>query len=260
MFGGGAGRSALGGGGFSDFFAQMFGDLFAGGGAAGGGGGEQRAGPRGGRGRTARPAAARGDDVEAELDLSVGEALRGGKRPFELQVAAPCPSCQGQGAIDLSTCPVCGGLGSTRSTRTVDLTIPDDVHDGQVLRLRGLGEPGAGAPGDLLLQVRLAADDVHRMRGDDVEADLLIAPWEALDGTAVAVQVPNGTATVKVPAGTRAGARLRLRGQGLSRPGGGRGDLLLVVRLGLPDLSEAQKAALRELGKGTAAVHGGVRK
>ena len=132
-----------------------------------------------------------------------------------------------------------------------------------MLRLRGLGEPGpgGGSAGDLLLQMRLVADDVYRPRGGgDVEADLVIAPWEALDGASVDVPVPAGTAAVKVPAGTRAGARMRLRGQGLVRRGGGRGDLFLVVRLALPaELTDRQQALLRELGQGSAKVGGGVR-
>jgi curved DNA-binding protein len=260
MFGGdGSARGGFGGG-FSDFFAQMFGDLFQGG-ARGGGKARGNDHARGGARAQRQSAPSRGEDVEADLELTVGEALRGGKRPFELQVAQPCPTCHGEGMVGFSTCPTCGGLGHSRTTRTVELSIPGDVRDGQVLRLRGLGEPGAGAPGDLLLAVHLVADDVHRLRGDDVEADLVIAPWEALDGTKVEVQVPAGTAAVKIPPGTRAGARLRLRGQGLTRADGERGDLLLVVRLGLPaELSEQQKAMLRELGRGAAPVAGGVRR
>ncbi|MGE3171195.1 MAG: DnaJ C-terminal domain-containing protein [Planctomycetota bacterium] len=246
MFGGagGARGGGFGGGGFSDFFAQMFGDMFA---------GRGRGGPGAGAGARARRPS-RGDDVEADLELSVGEALRSGKRAFQLRVSQPCAVCGGEG------CPSCGGLGHTTSTRSVDLSIPKDVRDGQVLRLRGLGQPApGGTAGDLLLRLHLVADDVHRLRGDDVEADLVVAPWEALDGTSVDVQVPGGTATVKIPAGTRAGERLRLRGQGLSTPGGGRSDLILVVRLALPkDLTDAQKAQLRELGKSAGAVRGGV--
>jgi curved DNA-binding protein len=248
MFGGGVGGGGQsGGGGFSDFFGQMFGDMFAGGG-------------RGSRTQRARPQPSRGQDVEAALELSVGEALRGGKRTFDLQVSQPCEACEGEGHADMGTCPVCGGLGSTRATRSIELSIPVEVRDGQVLRLRGLGQPGAGAAGDLLLQLHLVADDVHRLRGEDVEADLVIAPWEALDGTKASVRVPNGTATVRIPAGTRAGARLRLRGQGLVRPSGERGDLIVVVRFGLPDtLDEAQQTMLRELGRTAGPVRGGVR-
>lgn len=254
MFGGAFGSAgprggAGGGGGFSDFFAQMFGDLFEGGG-----------GPRGAGPRPTRAARDRGEDVEADLELSVGDALRGGKRAFDLQVSQPCESCAGEGVLGMRTCPSCSGLGHRRQTRSVELAIPQDVRDGQVLRLRGLGQPGGRAPGDLLLQLHLVADDVHRLRGEDVEADLVVAPWEALDGAKVAVRVPGGTATVRIPQATKAGSRLRLRGQGLVRPSGERGDLILVVRLALPEaLDEEQQRLVRELGQRGGAVRGGLR-
>jgi DnaJ-class molecular chaperone len=234
MFGGAGG---MGGGGFSDFFAQMFGDMFA---------GSRGPGPQA-RGGRARPAASQGDDAEAEIELKVGEALLGGKRPFVLAVRVPCETCGGEGQLGPRACPACGGLGSAQREKSIELTIPKDVRDGQVLRLRGLGEPGPGGAGDLLLTLRLVADDVYRLRGDDVEADIVVAPWELLDGTKVDVAVPGGTAVARLPAGTKAGQRLRLRGQGLARGDGSRGDLLLVVRLGLPELDGAQQALLRQL-------------
>lgn len=241
MFGGRAGQG--GGGGFSDFFAQMFGDMFAG---------------ARGDGRARARQAMRGDDAEAEIELPVGEALRGGRRTFTLGAQVPCIACEGSGALGARACPECGGLGHTRRERTVDLVIPKDAHDGQVLRLRGLGEPGEAGPGDLLLTLRLVSDDVYRLRDDDVEADIVVAPWELLDGTTVDVAVPGGTATARVPAGTRPGQKLRLRGQGLARRDGSRGDLLLVVRLGLPEhLTERQRQLLRELGVGAGRVRGG---
>jgi DnaJ-class molecular chaperone len=249
MFGGAgaAGGGAGGGGGFSDFFAQMFGDMF--GGARGG----ARPGPRPG----ARPPA-RGQDAEAEIEVDVGLALLGGKRSFALQVAVPCGTCDGEGHLGQNACPMCGGLGSTRSERSVELTIPKLSRDGQALRLRGLGEAGPAGPGDLLLRLRLVPDDVYRERDGDVEADVVIAPWDLLEGTKIDVLVPDGTASARIPAGTKPGEKLRLRGQGLTKDGGGRGDLFLVVRLGLPEeLTEHQKELLRELGKDSRPVRGG---
>jgi DnaJ-class molecular chaperone len=245
MFGGARGGGA-GGGGFSDFFAQMFGDMFAGGGRTAGGGARQA------------PRRARGQDAEAEIEVEVGLALLGGKRSVALQVAVPCGTCDGDGHLDGRTCPACGGLGQTRSERSVELAIPKLSRDGQVLRLRGLGEPGENGAGDLLLRLRLVPDDTFRLRDDDVEADCIVAPWELVDGTKVEVRVPDGTATARIPPGTRPGQRLRLRGQGLPHEAGGRGDLLLVVRLGLPEaLTDRQKELLRELGHDAAPVRGG---
>lgn len=239
MFGGGGG-----GAGFSDFFAQMFGDMFRGGGGRGG----ARPGPR----------AARGQDAEAEIGVGTGLAWLGGKQTFTTEVAVPCGTCDGEGQLDHGACPTCGGLGSTRSERRIDLNVPKLTRDGQVLRLRGLGAPGAAGAGDLLLRLRLQPDDIYREHDGDIDADVVIAPWELLDGTTVAVQVPDGTANARIPAGTRVGQKLRLRGQGLPRDGGGRGDLFLVVRLGLPEsLTEAQRERLRELGREAGPVRGG---
>ena len=246
MFGG-AGRPGAGGGGFSDFFGQMFGDMFHGGGRGAG------PGARGGR-----AAPSHGADAEAEIELKIGEALLGGKRSFSLAMRVPCDACDGDGQVDGHTCPSCGGLGSAQREKTIELAIPKDVRDRQVLRLRGLGEPGPGGAGDLLLTLRLIPDDVYRLRDDDVEADIVVAPWELLDGTKVDVAVPGGTVVAKLPAGTKAGQRLRLRGQGLARADGSRGDLFLCVRLGLPEvLTEHQQQLLRELGKDAGSVRGG---
>jgi curved DNA-binding protein len=133
--------------------------------------------------------------------------------------------------------------------KEVELRIPDDVRDGQVLRLRGLGEPGEEGPqGDLLLTLHVDDDERYRVAGNDLETDLVLTPWAAFSGGKVDVRTPRGTASVTIPPETRAGRRLRLRGQGLADGSGGRGDLYGVVRLVLPErLSERQRTLLREL-------------
>ncbi|MFK7741703.1 MAG: DnaJ domain-containing protein [Planctomycetota bacterium] len=255
MFGGrpGGGGGMGGGGGFSDFFGHMFGDMFA--------------GQRGG-GRPRGPQ--RGADSEASIELSVGEALLGGKRAFGFRIRIPCEVCGGEGRLQTGACPACAGLGAQNQKKDVDLKIPDDVRDGQVLRLRGLGQPGAAGPGDLRLKLKLVADDTYRLRRrGDVEAEVIIAPWDTLEDTSVEVRVRGGTATARIPAGTRQGQRLRLRGQGLHRPTVGssgssgtaadeRGDLLLVVRYDLPEeLGDEQRELLRQIGANAVKVRGG---
>lgn len=241
MFGGrgGMGQGGGQGGGFSDFFGQMFGDMFS------------------GRGRPqARPQL--GADAEASIEISVGEALLGGKRAFTFRMRTPCDVCDGRGRLTSGACPACGGLGASNQQKNIDLKIPDDVCDGQVLRLRGLGQPGAAGPGALLLKLKLVADDVYRLRGCDVEAEVIVAPWDLLDDTKVNVAVRGGTATARIPVGTKPGEKLRLRGQGLHKADGTRGDLFLVVRLGLPEeLSERQRELLQQLGEESEPVRGG---
>ena len=232
-----------GGGGFSDFFADMFGDMFAGGQAQPGG----------------RRAPQRGADAEASVQITIGEALLGGKRTMEFSTRTVCDACGGAGRLGGRACPSCGGLGVTAQRKSIELKIPEDVRSGQVVRLRGQGRAGAAGPGDLLLTLQLVDDDVYRSRGrGDVEGDVEIAPWDVLDGAAVDVAVRGGTATAKVPSGTRAGQKLRLRGQGLHRKGGGRGDLVLVVRFALPaELSDDQRALLKHLAMTSPTVRGG---
>lgn len=238
-----------GGGGFSDFFTSMFGDQFR----------------RDFEGRARRHAryGYRGADVHAELHLGLGDALRGGTSTFRVPASVACPRCGGVGLVGEHVCPSCAGLGSIQEPRTVELKIPAEVRDGMVLRLRGLGEPadGAGEPGDLHVTLRIDSDDTYRVRGSDVEADVALAPWEAVFGAEALVRTPAGRATVKIPPDTRAGAKLRLRGQGLDDGRGGRGDFYVVARMALPaHLTERQRELLRELEDSRpGAVAGGAR-
>jgi DnaJ-class molecular chaperone len=241
-------KNRYGAGGFSDFFESMFGDRFA---------------------RDVDPAAGphkrfrhRGADVRAELALGVLDARQGGRRRVTLPALQTCERCGGVGFVERHVCPSCVGVGHQRVERTVDLTVPDDVRSGQTLRLRGMGDPGGeGAEsGDLLLSVQLVSDEIFRVDGSDLECDLPVAPWEALLGARVPLRTPDGEVTLTIPAGTRAGARLRLAGKGLGR-GEARGDLHALIRLALPDsLTARQRALLEELAAaGPSGVEGGAR-
>lgn len=183
-------------------FSDFFEALF-GRGAAGG-----ARGPHGGV-RFTMP----GSDVEAELGVTLEELLQGGKRRIAL-----------------------GG-------RSLDVTIPVGVRDGTVLRLAGQGEPGVGGgpPGDLYLRMRLLPDPRVRVQGDDLEIDLPLWPWQAFLGSEIRVETPDGPVKLKVPPGTQSGRRLRLRGRGLPRRDGGRGDLHAVVRILIPAKAGAEE-------------------
>ena len=243
-------EQAFGGrGGFSDFFTSIFGD-------------QVRGDFQGTPFRHARYRH-RGADVRADLHLSISQALQGGKSSFEIPAASDCPQCGGVGLIGEHVCPACGGIGSVRTRKTVRLGIPENVHDGMVMRLAGLGEPGESGsePGDLLLTIRLDSDAVFQLSGDDIEAEVPVAPWELMGETTLRVRTPRGAAKLKIPAGTREGTRLRLRGQGLSRTNGEAGDFHVVIRLALPpSLSDEQKELLKKAGEsGSSTVAGGAR-
>jgi curved DNA-binding protein len=239
----------FGSGGFSEFFETIFGEQF----------GRQFRG-----GETHRRFRVRGADVQAEMPLGLSEAMAGGKRRFELRGRRACDACGGIGFVSGEhVCPSCVGVGTRVAVRTIDLTIPERAHDGMVVRLKGLGEPGAegASAGDLLVTLRIVSDAVFRIVSDGVEADVPVTPWEAVFGADVQLRTPTGTVTLKIPRNTKSGARLRLRGKGPLDPNGQAGDFFAVIRVTLPsELTTRQLELLRELGKaGTASVDGGAR-
>ena len=163
----------------------------------------------------------RGADLEAELELSLEDAMRGGHRWVAL----------GEG-------------------RSYEVTIPPGVRDGQRIRLAGEGGPGRGdgPPGDLFLRVHLKPHPRFRVTGDDLSTDLPVSPWEAALGATVEVKTLDGSARVKVPAGSSCGRRLRLRGEGMPRGGGERGDLYAEVKIVVPKkLTKAERKAFEGL-------------
>ncbi|HEV7377913.1 MAG TPA: J domain-containing protein [Pyrinomonadaceae bacterium] len=206
-----------------------------------------RAGGRGGRGRRNN----RGRDVEAEIELSLEEAHRGVRRTISMQVAEICQTCKGTGVVkDDQTCPTCGGAGQVAKTKTIEVNIPAGVRDGSTVRLAGQGGAGMNGAqaGDLYLHIRLRPHPVFTARGDDLEVELAVAPWEAALGARIEVPTIEGKAEVTIPAGTQSGQRLRLRGQGLNKRKGGRGDEYVRLKIVVPkELSDEERRLYEEL-------------
>jgi DnaJ-class molecular chaperone len=218
-------RSAGGGGGF-DIFEEMF----------GGGGRRQRSG--------------RGRDVEAALELSLEEAHRGGRRRLQMQAAEPCPTCGGTGVKDGKVCETCGGAGEVVRPKTIEVNIPSGARDGATIRLAGQGGSGSngGEPGDLYLHLRLLPHPVFNVNGDDLEVELPVAPWEAVLGAKVEAPTIEGRVALTIPPGAKSGQRLRLRGQGLNKRQGGRGDEYVRLKITVPkDVSAEERRLYEEL-------------
>jgi curved DNA-binding protein len=230
----------FGGTGFSDFFEQLFG----GGRARGFGGGG--AGPRFNGGMEEE--LERGNDVESDILVSLHEALKGSVRPITLQRRTACPQCYGTGAVNNHTCSICQGQGSTVKQENYQVRIPAGVREGQKLRLAGRGEPGVGgaSAGDLYLRVRYERHPDFKVEDADLIHELEIAPWEAVLGAQVAVPTLEGGVQIKIPAGAQGGQRLRVRGQGLPKEGGSRGDLYAILRLQVPQEINDQERKLWE--------------
>ncbi|WP_433257298.1 DnaJ C-terminal domain-containing protein [Streptosporangium sp. CA-135522] len=161
-----------------------------------------------------------GADQEAEIELPLEEAYRGGRHSITV-----------------------GG-------RRIEVNIPAGVTDGQRIRLAGQGGRGGdGAPaGDLYLIVRIAPHPRYRVEGRDIHLRLPVTPWEAALGASVAVDTPAGETKVKVPPGTSSGRRLRLRGRGMPNRRGTPGDLFAEVRIMVPPtLSDEERRLFERL-------------
>jgi curved DNA-binding protein len=207
----------FGGTGFSDFFEAFF----------GGGRGRSAFGGFGQRGSMAE----RGSDVEADIMVTLEEALHGSTRQVSLRRAG------------------------SEKTETYQVKIPRGVREGQRIRLAGQGEAGerGGKSGDLFLRVRLARHPDFSVEGSDLVHEVKIAPWQAVLGDQIIVPTLEGNARLKLPPGTQGGQRFRLRGRGLPGVSGQRGDLYVVVQITVPKkLSDSEQKLWEQL----AQLHG----
>ena len=195
-------------------FSEFFSSLFGGGSPFGG------AGARGARG---------GRDHHARLDVSLEEAFAGTTRTFELKH----PEVKSDGTVELRS-------------RTVRVSIPAGVTEGQLIRLAGQGEPasGGGKAGDLYLEVHVEPHQLYQLEGRDITLTYSVAPWEAALGSTVAVPTLGGTVEMHIPAGSQSGQKLRLRGRGL--PGQPPGDQYVQLKVVLPPADSPQAKALYE--------------
>jgi curved DNA-binding protein len=216
QWGGGDGgiEFEFGGTGFSDFFEAFF----------GGGRGRSAFGGFGGRAATAE----RGADVEADIMVTLEEALHGSTRTVSLRRAG------------------------SNKVEQYQVKIPRGVHEGQRIRLAGQGEAGArgGKSGDLFLRVRLARHPDFRVEGSDLIHEEKIAPWQAVLGTELKVPTLEGQVRLKLPPGTQGGQRFRLRERGLPSASGKRGDLYIELQMNVPKkLTQRERDLWTELAK-----------
>jgi curved DNA-binding protein len=200
----------FGGTGFSDFFEQFFGTRRS-----------YSAGPDFDvEAETARRPRKR--DVEADMLVSLSEALHGSTRTITLQRG------------DHS--------GQPAKTDTYKVKIPAGIREGQRIRLAGQGENG----GDLFLRISFQKHPDFRWQDADLYYDLELAPWEAVLGSSINIPTLDGHAKLKVPAGTVNGATFRLANLGLTRSDGKRGNLYAVVRVEVPETVTAEESHLWE--------------
>jgi len=201
------------GGGPAGGFAEMFGQ-FAG------------AGPTAGAGRRGRARARpprQGADIEAELEIPFATAVTGGESQVTLQ--------RGD------------------QTETLAIKIPAGIEDGKKMRLRGQGEPapGGGPAGDLLLTVRVAPHPFFQRDGKNLIVQVPITVGEAAAGAKVDIPAPRGTLSLRVPAGSSSGKKLRAKGQGIAPKDEPPGDLIAELQVVLPSpIDDASRELLQD--------------
>lgn len=165
-------------------------------------------------------------------------------------VTEPCRDCRGRGLVVEDPCPNCNGSGRARSTKTMQVRIPAGVTDGQRIRLKGRGSKGenGGAAGDLYVMVHVEAHPLFGRSGDNLTLHVPVRFDEAALGADVEVPTLNGPKVrLRIPEGTPNGRTMRVRGRGVSRKDGTKGDLLVTVDVVVPKtLSEDAKTALQD--------------
>ncbi|KAA5600359.1 DnaJ C-terminal domain-containing protein [Blastochloris sulfoviridis] len=204
-----AGRGA-GPGGMEDILGDIFG-------AFGGRGGPQ-GGPQGGFQGGFGQATGRGEDVTVQVTVTMAEAAKGAKTRVSLPTG-----------------------------KEVEVTIPAGITSGQTVRLRGLGQASPlrqGQPGDALVTVEVAPHPTLKPDGADLRTEAAVPLADAVLGGKVRVDTLEGAVELTVPPMSSSGRTLRLRGRGLPNPSGGAGDLLVTLKIALPDAADPELDAL----------------
>jgi DnaJ-class molecular chaperone len=189
-----------------------------------------------------------GEDLETGVQLALREVLTGVTKRVNLREPQTCSTCVGSGRLRGRSCTTCQGTGTTMEHKTIEVRIPAGVQDGTRVRVAGKGQPGAygGKRGDLYLHVAVLPDPVFRQQGSDLHATLPVYPWEAALGAEVTAPTLTEPVKVKVPAGSKADSRLRLKGKGLPSATGGNGDLFLSLQIVMPTVMSEEERVLYE--------------
>jgi curved DNA-binding protein len=208
---------------FSDFFSSLFG-------ARSPFGGQRPGGSRGGSFSSA------GQNHTAKIQIDLEDAFRGGSQTIELK--SPHLSDDGRVAVH---------------PRTLKVTIPKGVIEGQQIRLAGQGSAGVGGgpAGDLYLEIGFRPHRLYQVEGRDITLKLPIAPWEAALGATIQTPTLAGPVELRIPPGAKTDQRLRLKGRGL--PGPTPGDQYVVLKIQTPaatspEAREVYERMQRELG------------
>ena len=168
-------------------------------------------------------------------------------------IAKTCGHCNGQGTIIANPCSACSGAGVQRRVQQLNIKVPPGVDNGSRLKLRGEGEagPGTATPGDLYVNLHVREHPLFVREGADIICDVPVSFTQAALGGEIEVPTLQGSARVKMPAGTQSGQAFRLNGRGIPDVNGyGRGDQIIRVLVETPrKLSARQRELLEEFAR-----------
>ncbi len=276
--GGGYGAGFEGFGDFGDIFSSFFGGGFGG----FGGGGSRRNAPMRGEDVYARitltfeeavrgckkditfarvqkcadcsgSGAKSGSTVETCKKCSGSGQIRVQQRTMlgMMQSTRECDECRGRGKIIKEPCQNCRGTGYVKLSKTLSVTIPAGIDNGQNISLTGMGNEGrnGGSAGDLIISVGVKPHAVFERDGSDIYCEVPINYWEAVLGDEIDIPTLDGKDKLTVPEGTQTGTTFTLRGKGINRVNSSyRGNLYITVKVDVPkNLNTKQKELLHEL-------------
>lgn len=183
-----------------------------------------------------------------------GELRHARNTPFGQFIStAPCVRCGGTGRVVKNPCKACQGRGRRDRREQVKVKVPAGAEDGTRIRYTGLGEAGdrGGPSGDLYVYINVAPHEIFQRNGSDVSCETAVSFTQAALGATLEIEALDGSATLKLPAGTQTGTTFRIGGRGLPKMRGhGRGDLIVEVRVSVPKrLTRKQRQLLEEFAR-----------
>lgn len=191
-------------------------------------------GGRGGTGQEACPTCRGQGRVQRRTSSVFGQFMQ----------VSSCPACNGEGTRLKEACKKCEGGGRVRRQRTLKVRIPAGVSSGNYIPLHDEGHFGPGGTGDVIIEIEEKEHPLFLRRGDDIIVEVPVTPAQAVLGAKLTVPTLQGEKTVTLPAGSEPGVFLRLRGAGVKRLDGGRGDELVRVVLRVPVQLNAEEKKL----------------
>ncbi len=229
----------------------------------------------------------KGEDLLIRVEIDFMEAINGCKKDITLSVTEECPECNGVGGHNPKTChtcngrgrvvtqtrtilgvmetesacPTCGGTGKTFDTvcskcrgkkkvkvnKTLEVSIPEGIDNGERIRISGKGGVGSngGPNGDVYLEFKVTPHPIFERDGNDIYLTLPITVAEATLGCKKEIPTINGNVVLEISSGTQPGDKLKLRGKGLTKSSAwNKGDMYVIIDVMIPKRIDRQQREL----------------